>query len=148
MSVRTAEQLARDVVDKMMSDDLYSQWLGIEILSVEPDHVHIEMNVREEMVNGFRVCHGGVTFAFADSAFAFACNTGGVVTMSIDNSMHYAQTVHVGDKLKACARKRSGGRRISHYEVVVTNQQCIEVATFRGTAYRTKQPHFPEREAD
>jgi acyl-CoA thioesterase len=80
----------------MLANDAFSQWLGLEVLDVRPARVSLRMTVRDDMTNGFGVCHGGVTFAFADSALAFACNTGGKVTLSIENSMTYRQRCELG----------------------------------------------------
>ncbi|MBL8999071.1 MAG: hotdog fold thioesterase, partial [Gemmatimonadetes bacterium] len=77
MTERTPAELAQRVADLMMEHDAFSKWLGIEFLEIAPAKAVIRMTVRPEMCNGFGVCHGGVTFAFADSAFAFACNTQG-----------------------------------------------------------------------
>ena len=99
------------------------------------------MTVRPEMVNGFGVCHGGVTFAFADSAFAFACNTQGNVTVSIQNSMTYPAAVRAGDVLTAVAREEARSNRILYYDVTVTRSDGATVGLFRGTAYRTEKPH-------
>jgi len=90
----------------MLAHDEFSRWLGVELLDVKPERVTIRMVVRQDMTNGFGVCHGGVTFAFADSAFAFASNTGGQVSVSIENSMTYPAAVRVGDVLLAEAGAR------------------------------------------
>jgi acyl-CoA thioesterase len=126
----------------MMAKDVFSQWLGIEILDVAPARVTIRMTVRPEMCNGFGVCHGGITFAFADSAFAFACNTHGTLTVSIDNSISYPAAVHPGDVLTATATEETRSNRILYYRVLVTRQgDDALVGMFRGTAYRTDKPH-------
>jgi acyl-CoA thioesterase len=139
--------LAGRVVDRMMSRDAFSQWLGLEILEVRPDAVRVRMRVRDDMVNGFGVCHGGVTFALADSALAFASNTHGRVTVSIENSITYPAPVRPGDVLVASAEQESATQRLAFFRVVVTKAGDDDgdvVALFRGTVYRTKQDHFPE----
>jgi acyl-CoA thioesterase len=93
------------------------------------------------MTNGFGVCHGGVTFAFADSAFAFASNTGGQVNVSIENSMTYPAAVHVGDVLLAEAEKEASSRRLGYYRVRVTRNDGAVVALFRGTVFQTDREH-------
>jgi acyl-CoA thioesterase len=125
----------------MLAHDEFSRWLGIELLDVNPDRVTIRMVVRQDMINGFGVCHGGVTFAFADSAFAFASNTGGQVSVSIENSMTYPAAVHVGDVLLAEAEKEAGSRRLGYYRVRVTRTDGAVVALFRGTVFQTEREH-------
>jgi acyl-CoA thioesterase len=125
----------------MLAHDEFSRWLGVELLDVNPERVTIRMVVRQDMTNGFGVCHGGVTFAFADSAFAFASNTGGQVSVSIENSMTYPAAVHVGDVLLAEAEKEAGSRRLGYYRVRVTRNDGAVVALFRGTVFQTDREH-------
>ncbi len=132
---------ARDIVDHMLARDAFSRWLGVEVLSVAPRRVVCAMTVRTEMVNGFGVSHGGIVFSLADSAFAFACNTHGRVTVAINNTITYPLAVHVGDRLTAEAAEAATSVRIGYYDVTVRNQHGATVALFRGTAYATKQLH-------
>jgi acyl-CoA thioesterase len=130
----------------MLERDAFSGWLGLELLEVRPRYVAVRMVVRPDMMNGFGVCHGGVTFALADSAFAFASNTHGRVTVSIDNSITYPAAVTAGDVLSAVATEEGAANRIAFYGVRVTNQHGSVVALFRGTVYRTQRGHFQEEE--
>jgi acyl-CoA thioesterase len=136
------QRLAERVVRKMLERDAFSAWLALELLEVRPRYAAVRMVVRPDMLNGFGVCHGGVTFALADSAFAFASNTHGRVTVSIDNSITYPSPVTTGDVLTAVATEQSAANRIAFYEVRVTNQIDAVVALFRGTVYRTRRDHF------
>jgi acyl-CoA thioesterase len=141
VSHRSAEQrLAELVVATMMRHDAMSQWLGIKILEVAPRRCVCRLTVRKEMVNGFSVAHGGVAFSLADSAFAFACNTHGQVTVSIENSVTYPAPVYAGDVLTATATEEAASNRLSYYRVDVRNQHGEIVALFRGTAFRTNRP--------
>jgi acyl-CoA thioesterase len=133
------QALAERVVARMVEHDAFSRWLGVEILEVRPGRATVRMTVREEMLNGFGVCHGGVTFSFADSAFAFASNTHGRVSVSIENSMTYPAAVHAGDVLVARAEEESGSARLGFFRVAVTNQRDETVALFRGTVYKTSR---------
>ena len=135
------ERRAAAVVRHMLEHDEFSRWLGVELLEVKSSRVTIRMVVREDMTNGFGVCHGGVTFAFADSAFAFASNTGGQVSVSIENSMTYPAAVRVGDVLLADAEREASSRRLAYYRVRVTRADGTVVALFRGTVYQTDQFH-------
>ncbi len=138
------QRLAERIVSDMMEKDAFSRWLGITVLHVTPRSATVRMTVRDDMLNGFGVCHGGVTFAVADSALAFASNTNGRVTMSIDNAISYPVSARSGDVLIAEATEESASNRVAFYRVVVRNQMDVTVALFRGTVYRTSQPHFPD----
>ncbi len=142
--MKSPQELAEAVVQKMYDNDPFSKWLGIQVSDVEPHRAVCSMTVREEMLNGFGVTHGGVAYSLADSAFAFASNTVGVVSVSIDNSISYPAPVRAGDELKATAELRTSANRIATYDVNVVNQEDSVVALFRGTVYRTKKEHFPD----
>ncbi|MBL8988671.1 MAG: hydroxyphenylacetyl-CoA thioesterase PaaI [Gemmatimonadales bacterium] len=141
MTERTPAELAQRVADLMMEHDAFSKWLGIEFLEIAPAKAVIRMTVRPEMCNGFGVCHGGVTFAFADSAFAFACNTQGNLAVSIENSITYPAAIRPGDVLTATAVEATKSNRILYYHVDVTKQDGSVVGLFRGTGYRTEKRH-------
>src|SRR5437868_127900 len=102
MTDSDAEQrLATAVVNAMMARDAFSQWLGIRVQAVRPRQVTVSMTVRQDMVNGFGLAHGGIAYSLADTALAFASNTHGRVTVSIENSITYPSPVRVGDELTA-----------------------------------------------
>lgn len=136
-----AQKLAERVVSGMMAKDAFSQWLGIEVLTTKPDEAVVRMTVRPEMVNGFGVAHGGISYSLADSALAFAANTNGNITVAIDNGITYPAAIHVGDVLTASCTKDSTTRRLGFYRVTVTNEKNETVATFKGTVYRTDKQH-------
>ncbi len=125
----------------MTSRDGFSAWLGIEILEVAPAGSRLRMKVRRDMLNGFGVCHGGVTYSLADSALAFAANGQGSIAMSINNQISYAVPVKEGDTLTARAEQISASNRIAFFSVDVRNQDDVSVAHFHGTVYRTSRPH-------
>ena len=136
-----AQALAEQLVAGMMAKDAFSQWLGISIQEVRPNGATVAMMVRPEMVNGFGVCHGGVVFALADSALAFASNTHGRVTVSIENSITYPAAIAVGDELTAIAEEESSTNRLAFFKVTVRRRDAKVVALFRGTVYKTDKPH-------
>src|SRR4029079_11928456 len=111
--------LAERVVSAMMAKDAFSQWLGIEVLDVRPSGATVRMEVRPEMQNGFGVCHGAIPFALADSALAFASNTHGNITLSIENSITYPKPIAVGDVLVAAADEESATKRLAFYRVAI-----------------------------
>ena len=148
MRSNDAQLLAERVVAGMLVTDALSRWLGLEVVEIAPRRSVCRMTVRAEMVNGFGVAHGGIVYSLADSAFAFACNTHGTVTVAVDNSITYPAAIHPGDVLTASAVEEAGSARLGYYRVLVSNQHEVIVALFTGTAYRTSRPHFPAEAAD
>lgn len=135
------QALAESVVQGMLARDAFSRWLGVDVLRVAPGQCTLRMTVRAEMLNGFGVAHGGVAYALADSALAFASNTNGRVTVSIENNIGYPVAVHPGNVLTAEAVELSASHRVAFYSVTVRNEAGVVVAVFRGTVYRTSQQH-------
>ena len=128
---------ARSVVEKMMKDDLFSQWLGITILEVSEGYSKIQMSLREEMINGLHVIHGGIAFSLADSAFAFACNNRNNLSMALDTSITFTKTTRPGDVLIAEAKELHNGKSTGLYLITICNQNNEQVALFKGTCFRT-----------
>jgi acyl-CoA thioesterase len=126
----------------MLAADAFSRWLGIRVLAVAPRQATVAMRVREEMVNGFGVSHGGIVYSLADSALAFAANTHGRVTVAIENSITYPQPVRVGDELTAVAEEEGASNRLAYFRVTVRRQDGAVVGLFRGTVYKTKTDYF------
>jgi acyl-CoA thioesterase len=139
-----AEQtLARAVVEKMLSVDGFSRWLGIEVLEISPGRSVLRMTVRDEMINGFGTAHGGIAYSLADSALAFATNTGGFISVAMDCTISYPAAVRSGDTLTATAIEESTTNKLAFCAVTVRRQDEVIVAHFRGTVYRTPKQHFP-----
>ncbi len=134
------DKLAKDVVNYMMENDLFSQWLGIEVLEIKEGYSKIKMMIRKEMINGFAVVHGGIAFSLADSAFAFACNNRNNLSMALDTGINFTKPVHVGDVLTAEAKEKHNGRSTGLYHITITNQFNNVVALFKGTCFRTGNP--------
>lgn len=134
--------LAQKVVEKMMTKDAFSRWLGIEVADIKPGYVELQMVIRKEMVNGFNVSHGGIVFSLADSALAFASNSYGRVALALENDISYLEKVVAGDHLTAKTEELSLGNRIGVYNVTIKNQKDEQVALFRGTVFRTQEQHF------
>ncbi|MBL0882998.1 MAG: hydroxyphenylacetyl-CoA thioesterase PaaI [Chitinophagaceae bacterium] len=127
----------RQVVDHMMLHDKFSQWLGIEVLDIQEGYSKIKMTVREEMINGFGIVHGGIAFSLADSAFAFACNNRNNLSVALDTSINFTKAIQVGDELTAEAKETHNGRSTGLYFITITNQKNEQVAIFKGTCFRT-----------
>lgn len=116
----------------MYAQDRASQALGISVVEVRPGYARLKMTVREDMVNGHRLCHGGLIFTLADSAFAFACNSYNIVTVASGASVEFLLPGSQGDELTAIAQEQSRSRRTGVYDVTVTNQSGACIAMFRG----------------
>ena len=130
---------SQEVVTHMMEHDLFSRWLGIEVLEVKEGYSKIKMTVREEMINGFGIVHGGIAFSLSDSAFAFACNNRNNLSVALDTSINFTKPVHVGDMLTAEAMELHNGRSTGLYHITITNQRDHVVALFKGTCFRTNK---------
>jgi acyl-CoA thioesterase len=133
------DQKAHAIVDQMMTNDAFSQWLGIERVEDGVGISILRMTVRQEMTNGFNIAHGGITFSLADSALAFACNSHGKKAVSIECDVNHLQKVSTGDTLTASAKEVSRSNKLGVYEVRVTNQKDELVALFKGLVYRTSE---------
>ena len=139
-----ANEVAERIVDAMMLVDSFSRWLGIENMEIAPGRSVIRMAVRDDMMNGMGGVHGGALYSLADSAFSFATNNSGIISVAIDSSMSYPAAARVGDVLTAVAVVESGSRRLQFCNVTVRNQNDAIVGHFRGTVYRTHKAHFSE----
>lgn len=135
--------LAQKAVDYMMQNDYFSQWMGVTVLAVKDGYSRIQMTLRREMMNGFGIAHGGITFALADSAFAFACNSDGRVTVALDVSISFPKPGKEGDILTAEAKQVNKTNRTGLYMIEVTNQHNELVAVFKGTCYKTEKELIP-----
>ena len=131
------KDLPTRVVDRMYNNDPFSQWLGIERVEDGAGSSVLRMKVRKEMLNGFDIAHGGITYSLADSALAFASNGHGVQSVSIETSISHTKPVKEGDVLTAQATEKNLTNKIGVYEIMVTNQKEETVAIFKGTVYRT-----------
>ena len=130
---------AQQIVNHMMRNDAFSQWLGIQVLSITAGSAVLEMTVRKEMTNGFNIAHGGITYSLADSALAFASNGGGKQSLSIETSIHHIEKVLAGDVIRARASLVSETHKTAIYQIDITNTSGERVAWFKGTVYRTSK---------
>ena len=135
---------ASQVVDQMYFNDPFSLWLGIKRVDVSPGYSKLQMEVRREMLNGFGIAHGGITFSLADSALAFASNSHGRHAVSIECSINHLRPVQEGDLLVAEARELSLQRSHAVYLIEICNQRQEKIAIFRGMVYR-KETHWEKK---
>jgi len=137
MSPNLAKERAIEVVDQMFYNDPFSQWLGIERLEVDAGMCRLQMTARQEMLNGHGILHGAISYALADSALAFAANSYGRKSVSVETSISHLKPCAVDDVLLATAEEVSRSNRIALYHIGVRNQHNDLVAQFKGTVYRT-----------
>jgi acyl-CoA thioesterase len=138
-----AQRLAERAAASLYSGDRASQSLGMRIDAVAPGEASVVMTVRADMLNGHRVCHGGLIFALADSAFAFACNSHGDNTLAAAASIDFLSPAREGDVLTARAMEQWRAGRSGLYEVTITNQSGERIALFRGRSHRIEGRLIP-----
>lgn len=137
--------LPKKVVDKMINGDAFSQWLGIEVLEISEGFCRLQMQVKDEMTNGFSIAHGGISYSLADSCLAFASNSYGIQSVSVETSISHTKKVVSGDILTATSKEINKTSRTALYYITITNQHKEEIAHFKGTVFRTVKEWFPEK---
>jgi acyl-CoA thioesterase len=130
---------AEKIVNFMFTNDAFSQWLGIERLNVAPGLCDLRMTVRSEMLNGFAIAHGGISYSLADTALAFASNAHGLKCYSVETSISHVKMVAEGDVLTTLVEEKSLSKRIGVYHITVFNQNNEAVAFFKGTVHRSEK---------
>jgi acyl-CoA thioesterase len=136
--MNTAQQIAEAARDAMWANDRASQALGMQVLAVGPGTATLSMTVREDMLNGHDLCHGGLIATLADSAFAFACNAYNELTVASGFDIHLMAGARRGDVLTAMASEVNKAGRTGVYDIAVNNQRGDAVAAFRGRSYTMK----------
>jgi acyl-CoA thioesterase len=140
---RDKQQIAERVAGEMFARDSASQSLGMQVKEVRPGYARLTLIVRPDMLNGHAICHGGVIFSLADSAFAFACNSHNQNTVASGCSIDFLAPAKAGDELSAEAVERALLGRIGVYDVTVTNSEGRTIALFRGRSYRVTGAVIP-----
>ncbi|MCG6902580.1 MAG: hydroxyphenylacetyl-CoA thioesterase PaaI [Rhodobacter sp.] len=143
----TPKQRAEKSTRAMWADDKASQWLGMTIAEVDEGLAVLTLDVGPHHCNGHGICHGGITFSLADSAFAFACNSRNQSTVAQHNFISYLAPAHLGDVLSAVAREVSLTGRNGIYDVTVSNQNETLIAQFRGIS-RAINGHLFEEQSE
>lgn len=134
----TPQQVAEACRDAMWANDRASRLLGLHIVAVGPGTATLQMTVRDDMLNGHDIAHGGLITTLADSAFAFACNGYNEVTVASGFDVNLLSAARGGDVLTATATEVSKSGRTGVYDIAVTNQRGEPVAAFRGRSYTMK----------
>jgi len=131
---------SNDIVQTMMAKDYFSQWLGIKILDIKPGFCKLKLQVKKEMLNGFGIAHGGITYSIADSALAFASNSHGQKSVSVETSISHLKSLYENDWIIAEAIEEHLSNKIASYQIKIIREsdQCL-VASFKGTVYRTSK---------
>lgn len=139
----TAQERAERCAELMWADDRASRWLGMRLVSVAPGRAVLEMAVREDMVNGHGIGHGGMTFSLADSAFAFACNSHNARTVARACEIRFLAPTRLGDLLVAEAVERERTGRDGTYDISVRVGDTV-VAEFVGHSRQIRGTFFEE----
>jgi acyl-CoA thioesterase len=140
----TPKERAQKSAETMWNNDQASSWFGMRIDEIDEGFAVLSLTVEKKHTNGHGICHGGVTFALADSAFAFACNSRNQSTVAQHNTISYTSAVKLGDVLTATAKEISLIGRNGIYDVEVTNQEGLAVAQFRGCSRAIRGTLFEE----
>lgn len=137
-SYSDAQHLAERVRDTMFATDKAAHALGMEVSAISPGHASVTMTVREDMLNGFGICQGGLIATLADMAFAYACNSYNEMTVASGFDVDLLGPGKLGERLTADARVVSQGSRMGVYDIAVSNPSGERIAVFRGRSYRMK----------
>jgi acyl-CoA thioesterase len=125
----------KEIVKIMMKEDSFSRWLGIKINSIDKGFCSLSCLVNSDMLNGFHIAHGGITYSLADSCLAFASNSHGFQCVSIETSISHVKKVVVGDFLTASSLEISRNKKTAIYEINILNQKQELIAHFKGTVF-------------
>jgi acyl-CoA thioesterase len=128
--------IPKEIVNKMFQNDFFSQWLGITVESIEEGTCTLSMTIRKEMLNGFAIAHGGITYSLADSALAFASNSHGRQSVSIDTSINHIETLKEADTIVAVAKQEALKNKFGFYTIEIKKENTV-VALFKGTVFRS-----------
>ena len=134
------------IVSEMYDHDAFSKWLGIERLEVSKGSCKLRMIIRKEMLNGFNIAHGGIAYSLADSALAFAANTHGNKSLSLETKISHLKPVKEGEILTAIVMKESLSEKKGEYVISIMNQDELEIAIFKGIVHRTSKVWFSTHE--
>lgn len=133
---------AYQIAQAMLAADLASAQLGIELIEIREGYCRLSMLVRDDMVNGLGICHGGLIFSLGDTAFAFACNSRNVKTVALTCTISFLNAAKVGSVLVAEAEEISLKGRTGLYDVSISDEKGLAIAEFRGTSYGTSSKTY------
>ena len=133
------QKTAQEILELMMKEDHFSKWLGVEVVHISEGSCILEMVIQQDMLNGFGIAHGGITYSLADSALAFASNSHGRKAVSIETSISHLKPLVEGQKIRAEAEVENLGNKIATYSVKVKSDKKELIASFKGTVYRKSE---------
>lgn len=139
-------QTALHLANKMLSEDAFSQWLGLELVQISPEICELKAKVKKQMLNGFYITHGGILVSIADSALAFLANASGLIAVTTDLQASFLKPSRQEETLVAVAKIISKGKKVVHIQVEIHNQKQELKAFIKGTAYLTNKKHFTEEQ--
>lgn len=125
----------KEIVERMMQNDAFSKWLDIEVLSIEKGSSVLRCTIQEEMLNGFQIAHGGISYSLSDSALAFAANSYGKHCVSVETSISHTKPAKPGDILIATCIELHRGKTLGIYQVEIRNQDEVLISLFKGTVF-------------
>ena len=129
----------QETAQYILNQDYFSQWMGVSLIEIRENYCLIEMPIRKEMINGLKTVHGGVTFSFAESALAFSSNNTGNAAVALNCMISFTKAVRLGDTLIAESILMADTRKTAVYDITITNQHKVLVASFRGTVYKLEK---------
>jgi len=135
-----------EIVNAMMANDAFSQWLGIRIVSISHGYCQLHMQVRDDMCNGFGIAHGGIAYSIGDSCCSFSINAYGRKSLSVETSVNQFKAIQSGDALTCTSKEESLGKKLSVYTAEITNADGERVAIFKGMYYRSDKRWFEAAE--
>jgi acyl-CoA thioesterase len=144
----TQKELTEKVTEHIKKNDNFARWLGVEVLESEPGYAKIKMKIRGDMINSFGTCHGGVTFAFAQTALAFCSNNYGNIAVALETGMAFTSPLYEGDEIIAETNEESRRSKVAVYTIKVKKTDGTIVGVFRGSVYNTDKKYFPEFESE
>lgn len=131
----------KEIFEKMYAQDAFSQWLGIECISSGENYCKLSMKVKADMLNGFDIVHGGILFALADSALAFAANSRGFIELTVEAGIHFHEPSKLGQTLFAEAKSIAKSKKHQIFEVLICDESGQLKGSFKGTAYQSSRRH-------
>lgn len=127
-----------EIVQKMLTNDAFSNWMKVDVISISQGSCTLKCIVKEEMLNGFEILHGGISYSLSDSALAFAANAYGQKCVSIETSISHTSPAKLKDELTVVCHELHRGKTIGIYQVEITNQLNKRISIFKGTVFITE----------
>jgi acyl-CoA thioesterase len=126
-----------EILSAMLDKDNFTRWMGIVVDEYKQGYCKLHFTITNDMLNGFGIVHGGILFSASDSAFAFACNSSGFITVALDANISFVRPAKTGEVMTVEATEIHAGNKTGFYNIITTNEKGEIVALFKGTAYRT-----------